>query len=181
MHERPVAAGRTVGDGDAGPRPPPRGGAGLLPWGRLGRLASPWSTLAPGACLAPVSQEAHMPQALAAVRPDLQEKTPATRLRLRGGESGPERRAPGLAQRTAAWRPPSTPGSRAGRGGACACGGPAPGRLLGAEHRLCAVGRWSGRQARGAADRAPGLHRAEDAWRGGDPAGPVLRQRPPGP
>ncbi len=76
LHERPVAAGRTVGDGDAGPRPPPRGGAGLLPWGRLGRLASPWSTLAPGACLAPVSQEAHMPQALAAVRPDLQEKTP---------------------------------------------------------------------------------------------------------
>jgi hypothetical protein len=61
-----------------------------------------------------------------------------------------------------------------------ACGGPAPGRLLSAAHRLFVVGLWEGREALGAADRAHGRHRAEEARMGGHPAGAVLGQRASG-
>jgi hypothetical protein len=41
-----MAAVRALGNVDAGPLPHPLHGAGLLPWGRLGRLAPQVSTLA---------------------------------------------------------------------------------------------------------------------------------------
>jgi len=55
-------------------------------------------------------------------------------------------------------------------------GGAAPGSRRSAAQGLLAVGLWSGREALGAADRAPGRHRAEAARRGGHPLGAILGQ-----
>src|SRR5262245_15329266 len=66
----------TLGNVNTGPLPHPFNGAWLLPWERLGRLAQQLSTLAQGAGLAPVGEEAHMPQALEAVGHNMQQKTP---------------------------------------------------------------------------------------------------------
>ena len=62
----PRAAGRTLGEVEAGPLPPPRHGAGLLPWRRCERLAAQ-ATRAQGASLAPAGQAASRALALAAV------------------------------------------------------------------------------------------------------------------
>ena len=66
-HQGPSAAVRTLGDVDAGPLPHPLHGAGFLPWRRFERLAEQLATLAQGASLAPVGQEAYMAPALEAV------------------------------------------------------------------------------------------------------------------
>ena len=54
----------------------------VLSGGRLGRLAQQLATLAQGARLAPVGQEAHMPQALEAVGHNMQQKAPDTLMGL---------------------------------------------------------------------------------------------------
>jgi hypothetical protein len=71
-----VATVWTLGNVDTGPLPHPFNGAWLLPWEQLGRLAQQLSTLAQGAGLAPVGEEAHMPQALEAMGHNMQQKTP---------------------------------------------------------------------------------------------------------
>jgi hypothetical protein len=71
-----VAALRTLREVDTGPLPHPLHSARFL-WGRwIGRLAQQVATLAQGACLTPVGQEAHMPQALEAVGHDREQKAP---------------------------------------------------------------------------------------------------------
>ena len=73
-----VAPVWTLGNVDTGPLSPPCNGAWLLPWERFGRLAQQLSTLAQGTGLAPVSEEAHMPQALEAVGHNRPQPTPDT-------------------------------------------------------------------------------------------------------
>jgi hypothetical protein len=77
-----VAALRTLREVDTGPLPPPLHSARFL-WGRWsGRLAPQVATLAQGACLPPVGQEAHRPQALEAVGHEMEQQTPDTLLGL---------------------------------------------------------------------------------------------------
>ena len=75
-HQRTVAALRTLGEVDPGPLPHPLHSARLRSGRWIGRLAEQVATLAQGACLTPVGQEAHMPQALEAVGHDMEQKTP---------------------------------------------------------------------------------------------------------
>jgi len=75
-HQRTVAALRTLGKVDTGPRSPPLHSAGLLAGRWSGRRAQPVSTLAQGAGLTPVGQEAHLPQTLEAGGHDMEQKTP---------------------------------------------------------------------------------------------------------
>jgi hypothetical protein len=70
-----MAAVWALGKVDASPLSQPLNGAGGLPGGRIGRLAQQVSALAQGACLTPMGEEAHMPQALEAVGHDMQQKT----------------------------------------------------------------------------------------------------------
>ncbi len=169
-----MTAVRTLCDVDAGPLPHPLGGAWFFPWGRLGRLAQQLSTLAQGACLAPVGQEAPMPQALKAVRQDMQQKTPDKLMRLQRHGLHLIALAPiaireahatvadiqeaMIGNRDAVDIAAQTVKNRGWPGARPlgvhhprlaielveevreACGGPEPGRLLGAAQRLCAVG-----------------------------------------
>ena len=77
-----VATVWTLGNVNTGPLPHPFNGVWLLPWERLGRLAQHLATLAQGTGLAPVGEEAHMPQALKAVGHNMQQKTPEKLMRL---------------------------------------------------------------------------------------------------
>ena len=75
-HQRTVTALRTLGKVDPRPLPPPRHSARVLSGRWIDRLAQQGAALAQGACLTPVGQNAHMPQALEAGGQDMQEKAP---------------------------------------------------------------------------------------------------------